>query len=89
MERIHSYVFIFGIVTFVFYISRRRRVNTRKFVHEQDILCISFMHFPVSYNVTVIIIINEKKMVHYLKGIDKKDIGLCTEQIIASISLAY
>jgi hypothetical protein len=31
----------------------------------------------------------EKKMVHYLKGVDKKDIGLCTEQIIASISLAY
>lgn len=43
-----------------------------------------------SYNVTVIIIITEqKKMVHYLKGVDKKDIGLCTEQIIASISLAY
>lgn len=41
-----------------------------------------------SYNVTVIIIITEKKMVHYLKGVDKKDIGLCTEQIIASISLA-
>jgi len=49
------------------------------------------MHFSVvliTFTV-IIIIINEKEWYIILKESNKKDIGLCTEQIIASISLAY